>query len=114
MNKYTFKLIEMDEYTRKYMISNPEIFKDSDIKNVVNRIRLGCNEFNDFEDFLVHLIYVIDPKCTHFVSKDDIVNGIKTFGIFLSEQEISTLLSRLNRSGNLYSMEDLYNYIASN
>ena len=49
-----------------------------------------------------------------YVSKDDIVNGIKCFGIYLSEQEISTLVSRLNRSGNLYSMEDLYNYIASN
>ncbi len=104
----------MDEYTRKYMVSNPEVFRDSDIKNVVNRIRLGSNEFNDFEEFLVHLIYAIDPKGTHFVSKDDIVNGIKSFGIFLSEQEISTLVSRLNRSGNLYSMEDLYNYIASN
>ena len=43
VNKYTFKLIEMDEYTRKYMISNPEVFRDSDIKNVVNRIRLGSN-----------------------------------------------------------------------
>ena len=114
VNKYTFKLIEMDEYTRKYMVSNPEVFRDSDIKNVVNRIRLGCKEYNDFEEFLVHLIYNIDPKCTHFVSKEDIVNGIKSFGIFLSEQEISTLVSRLNRSGNLYSMEDLYNYIASN
>ena len=114
VNKYTFKLIEMDEYTRKYMISNKEIFRDADIKNVVNRIKLGSNEFNDFEEFLVHLIYVIDPKGAHFVSKDDIVNGIKCFGIYLSEQEISTLISRLNRSGNLFSVEDLYNYLAAN
>ncbi len=62
----------------------------------------------------MHLIYVIDPKGNNFVSKDDIVNGIKSFGIHLSEQEISTLVSRLNRSGNLYSMEDLYNYLAAN
>ena len=114
VNKYTFKLIEMDEYTRKYMISNKEIFRDADIKNVVERIKLGSNEFSDFEEFLVHLIYVIDPKGNHYVSKDDIVNGIKCFGIHLSEQEISTLVSRLNRSGNLYSMEDLYNYLAAN
>ena len=114
VNKYTFKLIEMDEYTKKYMISNKDIFRDADIKNVVNRIRLGANDFPDFEEFLVHLIYVIDPKGNNFVSKDDIVNGIKSFGIHLSEQEISTLVSRLNRSGNLYSMEDLYNYLAAN
>ena len=114
VNKYTFKLIEMDEYTKKYMISNKEIFRDADIKNVVDRIKSGSNEFNDYEEFLVHLIYVIDPKGNHFVSKDDIINGIKCFGISLSEQEISTLISRLNRSGNLYSMEDLYNYLAAN
>ena len=114
VNKYTFKLIEMDDYTKKYMISNKDIFRDADIKNVVNRIRSGSNEFSDFEEFLVHLIYVIDPKSNHYVSKDDIVNGIKCFGIHLSEQETSTLVSRLNRSGNLYSMEDLYNYLAAN
>ena len=114
VNKYTFKLFEMDEYTRKYMISNQEIFKDSDIKNVVSRIRAGCSDFPNFDEFLVHLIYAIDPKGAHFVTKEDIANGIKSFGTFLSDQEISTLVSRLNRSGNLYSMEDFYNYIASN
>ena len=114
VNKYTFKLVEMDEYTRKYMLSNSDIFKDSDIQNIVSRIRLGANEFNDFEDFLVHLLYVVDPKGSNYASKDDIINGVKTFGVFLSEQEISTLLSRLNRNGNLYSVEDLYNYLISN
>ena len=114
VNKYTFKLIEMDEYTKKYMISNKEIFRDADIKNVVDRIKLVSNDFTDFDEFLVHLLFVIDPKGTNFVSKDDIINGLKTFGVYLSEQEISTLISRLNRSGNLYSMEDLYNYLAAN
>ena len=114
VNKYTFKLIEMDEYTRKYMISNKEIFRDADIKNVVNRIRLGTKDFNDFEEFLVHLLYVIDPKGANFASKEDITNGIQSFGVYLSEQEINTLVSRLNRSGNLYSMEDLFNYLVSN
>ena len=114
VNKYTFKLIEMDEYTRKYMISNKDIFRDADIKNVVNRIRLGTKDFNDFEEFLVHLLYVIDPKGANFASKEDITNGIQSFGVYLSEQEINTLVSRLNRSGNLYSMEDLFNYLVSN
>ena len=104
----------MDEYTKKYMISNKEIFRDADIKNVVDRIKLVSNDFTDFDEFLVHLLFVIDPKGTNFVSKDDIINGLKTFGVYLSEQEISTLISRLNRSGNLYSMEDLYNYLAAN
>ena len=114
VNKYTFKLTECDEYTRKYMVSNPETFRDADIKNVVNRIRLVSGESNDFDDFLVHLLYAIDPKGANYVTKEDIVNGLKSFKVYLSEQEVATLVSRLNRSGNLYSMEDLYNYVASN
>ena len=94
------------------MVSNPEIFRDSDIKNIVNRIRLVSGD--DFEDFLIHLLYAIQPKGGDFASKDDIVNGLKSFNVYLSEQEIATILSRLNRSGNLYSMEDFYNYVASN
>ena len=113
INSYIFKLLESDEYTRKYMISNPEIFRDSDIKNVVNRIKAGSNASNDFEEFLVHLLYKIDPKGTNFSSKEDIVNGISSFGIYLSEQEKFTLLSKLRKEGNLYSMEDFYNYINS-
>lgn len=114
INNYTFKLIEMDEYTRKYMISNPEIFRDSNLQNVVKRIRLASNSLANFEEFLVHLLYVIDPKGNHYASREDIVNGINSFGMSLSEQEILTLLSKLRKSDGLYSMEDLYNCIVAN
>lgn len=114
VNKYIFKLLESDEYTRKYMISNPEVFRDADIRNVVSRIKVGIAGPEELEDFLVHFLYTVDPKGTNFASKEDIDAGFRSFNITLSEQEISTLLSRLNRSGNLYSMEDLYNYIVSN
>ena len=113
INKYNFKILEMDEYTRKYMESNPEIFKDSYIKNIVQRIRAAA-DLDNFEEFLVHLLYAIDPKGNNYSSKEDIVSGIATFGVYLSDQEAFTLLSRLSRKGDLYSMEDLYNYIISN
>lgn len=115
-NHYTFKLLKMDEYTRKYMLSNPEIFRDANVKNVVNRIKLGCTGWNnDFEEFLVHLLFAIDPKGNNYTTKEEIVNGIKSFGIYLSEQEIMTLVDKLrcDEKGRL-SMEDLYNYIAAN
>ena len=113
INKYNFKILEMDEYTRKYMESNPEIFRDSYVKNIVQRIRAAA-DLDNFEEFLVHLLYAIDPKGNNYSSKDDIVNGIATFGVYLSDQEAFTLLSRLSKKGDLYSMEDLYNYIISN
>ena len=35
VNKYTFKLIEMDEYTRKYMVSNPEVLMNQYMESTV-------------------------------------------------------------------------------
>lgn len=114
INKYIFKLIQNDEYTRKYMESNSDVFIDSDIKNVISRIKLGSNGFTDYQDYLVHLLYVIDPKGSNYATKEEIVEGLKSLKIYLSEQEIDSLTSKLRSSGNKYSMEDLYNYLSSN
>ena len=116
VNTYIFKLIQSDEYTRKYMESNSDIFIDSNIRNIIDRIRLGSkyNNFQDYQDFLVHLLYAIDPKGNHFATKEDIIEGFKSFKIFLSEQETGTLLSKLRSADNKYSMEDLFNCLTLN
>jgi hypothetical protein len=113
INKYNFKIIQMDEYTRKYMEDNHEVFRDSSIKNIAQRIR-AANDLNDFNEFLVHLLYAIDPKGINYASKEDIVSGIASFGVYLSEQEAVTLVSKLSKKDDLYSMKDLYYYIISN
>ena len=113
VNTYIFKLIQSDEYTKKYMESNSDIFIDSNIKNVISRIRIGSQGFNDYQDFLIHLLYVIDPKANNYVTKEDIINGFKSFKIYLSEQELDTLISKLRIHDDLYSMEDLYNCLCS-
>ena len=114
VNTYIFKLIQSDEYTKKYMESNSEIFIDSNIKNVISRIRIGSLSFGDYQDFLIHLLHVIDPKATNYAAKEDISNGLKTFKIYLSDQELDTLLSKLKVQDDMYSMEDLYNCLSSN
>ena len=114
MNTYIFKLIQSDEYTRKYMEVNSDIFIDSNIKNVISRIRIGSNNFGDYQDFLIHLLYVIDPKANNYATKEDIINGFKSFKIYLSDQELNTLISKLKVQGDMYSMEDLYNCLSSN
>ena len=96
------------------MESNSDVFIDSDIKNVISRIKLGSNGFTDYQDYLVHLLYVIDPKGSNYATKEEIVEGLKSLKIYLSEQEIDSLTSKLRSSGNKYSMEDLYNYLSSN
>ena len=47
-------------------------------------------------------------------TKEDIANGFKSFKIYLSDQELDTLISKLKAQGNMYSMEDLYNCLSSN
>ena len=114
VNTYIFKLIQSDEYTRKYMEGNSDIFIDSNIKNVISRIRIGSNNFGDYQDFLIHLLYVIDPKANNYATKEDIINGFKSFKIYLSDQELDTLISKLKVQGDMYSMEYLYNCLSSN
>lgn len=114
VNTYIFKLIQSDEYTRKYMEGNSDIFIDSNIKNVISRIRIGSNNFGDYQDFLIHLLYVIDPKANNYATKEDIINGFKSFKIYLSDQELDSLISKLKVQGDMYSMEDLYNCLSSN
>ena len=114
VNTYIFKLIQNDEYTKKYMENNSDIFIDSDVKNVISRIRIGSINFGEYQDFLIHLLYVIDPHATNFATKEEILNGFKSFHIYLSDQELDTLISKLKVQGGKYSMEDLYNCLSYN
>ena len=57
---------------------------------------------------------MVDPQGNNYASKDDIINGFKSFKVYLSEQELDTLISKLNTKGGMYSMEDLYNCLCSN
>ena len=114
VNTYIFKLIQSDEYTKKYMESNSDIFIDSNIRNVISRIRIGSLSLGDYQDFLIHLLHVIDPNAKNYATKEDIFNGLKTFKIYLSEQELDTLISKLKVQDDMYSMEDLYNCLSSN
>lgn len=111
-NKFIFKLLDCDEYTKKYMLDNSEIFRDSDIKTLVGRLRMPVAQFKEMDQYLVNLLRIIDPRSQHFVSKEDIDYGMKQFGVYLSQQELITLIDRLRKNDlGYYSMEDLYNLI---
>ena len=96
------------------MENNSDIFIDSDIKKVISRIRMSSVGFGEYQDFLVHLLHAIDPRANNYAPKEDIMNGFKSLKVYLSEQELDTLISKLKVQGNMYSMEDLYNCLSSN
>ena len=110
VNKFIFKLLECDEYTRKYMRDNPDDFKDSNFENIINRIKMITQSDNG-DEFLIRMLNIIDPKGTDYASSDDIQKGFSQLGIQLSDMEMINLVNNLRRVGNLYSMEDLFNLV---
>ena len=88
INTYIFKLIQNYEYAKKYMENNSDNFMDSDIRNVVSKIKIKSKSFGEYQDFLIYLLYVIDSRRNNYASKDDIINGFKTFKVYLFEQEL--------------------------
>ena len=77
LNSYIFRLVECDEYTKKYMIDNPKMFRDSDLAFVVDRLRKGALQYKSFEDYSIEFIKVIDPTSAHYVDKDTIIRSFK-------------------------------------
>ena len=112
LNKYTFRLLECDEYTKKYMRDNAEIFRDSDCSEVIARIRTAGNVFDNMDNYLVAILKGLDPENKGFISSDEICEGFKKFNLYLTTQELISLTDYLKKDENgNYSMEDLYNLI---
>jgi hypothetical protein len=77
INKYIFRLLECDDFTKKYMRDNYENFRDSDLMAVVDRIKLGALKYGNLEEFVVDVLRTLDPNATNFVRKEEIVEGFK-------------------------------------
>ena len=59
------------------MENNSDIFMDSDIRKDVSRIRIKSKSFGEYQDLLIHLLYLIDHQGNNYASKDDIINNLK-------------------------------------
>jgi Ca2+-binding EF-hand superfamily protein len=94
------------------MRDNAEIFRDADCSEVIERIRTSGNKFDTLENYLIEILRTLDPQGKGWVSSDVILEGFKKFGLYLSTQEVITLVGELTRNNDGdYSMEDLYNLI---
>ena len=76
LNSFIFNLIESDEYTKKYMRDNPDIFTDSNLQAILKRIRLVGNKTASYEDFLVQVVKSVDPNNEGFVSRENVSEGL--------------------------------------
>ena len=53
--------MECDDYTKKYMRDNAEIFRDADCSEVIERIRIFGNNFESLEKYLIEIVRKFDP-----------------------------------------------------
>ncbi len=79
LNHYIFKLYECDEYTKKYMIDNAEVFRDSDLHSLIGRIKLAALKYQNLEEYVVEVLKTLDPDGQNYVSKEDIQEGFKKY-----------------------------------
>lgn len=77
LNSFVFKLLESDDYTKKYMLDNPEVFIDSNMQAIVNRVRIAGNKHSSYEEYLIQIIKNCDPANQGYVTKDKILEGFK-------------------------------------
>lgn len=77
LNSFIFKLLNNDEYTKKYMRENPEVFTDSNIDSIVTRLRLASNKHSTYEEYLVECLKKIDAQGSEYVTRESIVEGFK-------------------------------------
>eukprot|EP00340_Litonotus_pictus_P006922 CAMPEP_0170517442 /NCGR_PEP_ID=MMETSP0209-20121228/3435_1 /TAXON_ID=665100 ORGANISM="Litonotus pictus, Strain P1" /NCGR_SAMPLE_ID=MMETSP0209 /ASSEMBLY_ACC=CAM_ASM_000301 /LENGTH=645 /DNA_ID=CAMNT_0010802693 /DNA_START=50 /DNA_END=1987 /DNA_ORIENTATION=+ len=112
-NNHIFKLNEFDEKTKQYMVDNCDVFRDSDIGKIIRRIQKESVSFESYSDFLVSFLSRLDPQNKGCVSEEDILNGLKSFELYLSKQEQVTLFDFLKaiKTEKGYSMEDLFEII---
>lgn len=77
LNHYTFRLLECDEYTKKYMIDNSEMFRDSDLSFVINRLRKGSLKYKNMEEYSIEVLKALDPYGQHYADKSNIIYAFK-------------------------------------
>lgn len=89
---YRFQIQMADEYTQKYMEDNPESFPQSSTTYVFNKIREGAKAFPSLQDYAVHLLQTLDKNGDGVISFDEFKAGLESCNIFLTDQEIHTLV----------------------
>ena len=76
INKYIFRLVDCDDYTKKYMIDNPEVYLDSSLDCVVKRLKTGAIRFdNKLDEFAIQSIGRLDPNSEGWINSDAIMQG---------------------------------------
>jgi hypothetical protein len=107
---YKFQLLKADEFTHRFMVENPGIFKEADLDKVIEKLILNGKKYKNNEEYGVKLFQVLDKKKKGKIEFVDLYDGLKELGIPLTIHEQYTLMRRFgDRSGEFkMNMDDFY------
>ncbi|KRX10772.1 hypothetical protein PPERSA_00942 [Pseudocohnilembus persalinus] len=109
LNVYNFQLIRADEYTHKYMKSKPHIFKEADISQVIERVKSFARNYPNYNAFLIDLVGKLDQTGRGEISFDELANGMRDLKIYLTYQELYTLMRHFDKQGKWrLDMQELF------
>ena len=94
---HKFRLMKCDEYTEKYHEANPEVFKESSIDYVIEKMRV-LGKGMPIEEYEKSLLTKMDKTRDGYLSFEEFCSGIKAMGIILTYQEEHTLMRKFDRN----------------
>lgn len=114
LNGWRFQIQTADEYTEKYMEDNIEVFPESSVNLVLQKIKAGAHAFPSLQEYAIKLLKELDTNGDGFLGFDEFSTGLKRLEIFLTDQEVHTLVRKFdhNKDGRI-SMEEFYNTLAA-
>ena len=92
------------------MEDNPEIFPQSNLQYIINKIKEGASGFSNADEFAVNLVRALDVNGEGFISLERLKAGLTELGVYLTDHEEHTLIRKFDPShtGKI-SMEEFYN-----
>lgn len=92
------------------MEDNPEIFPQSNLQYIINKIKEGARGFTNADEFAVNLIRALDTNGEGFVSLERFKTGLAELGVYLTDHEEHIIIRKFDPTltGKI-SMEEFYN-----
>ncbi len=90
IQSFEFYIENADEFTLKYMEQNPEIWPQSSLDDIANKLKTKENELRD-------VLLILKERALEEVSYNEITELLVKVGINLSLQEKSTLFRKIDK-----------------